>query len=171
MIEFGDFECPYCGQEEPIVESLVQAYPNDLRLVFKNFPLPTVHPYAQAAAVAAECANAQGDFWPMHDLLYKNQSALTTPDLQNYAQQVGVDVASWQACLPTQPPTDAVAADVQLGNSIGVTGTPTFVINGEIVVGAVPQAALQGVIQTKLSVAQASGVSRAQYYTTVILGQ
>jgi protein-disulfide isomerase len=171
MIEFADFECPFCGEEEPVVEALLDAYPEDLRLVFKNFPLTAIHPNAQAAALAAECAGAQGDFWPMHDLLFANQSALDGQSLLTYAQSAGVDTSSWQACLSTQPPVDAIGADVSLGTSVGVAGTPTFFVNGEVVVGAVPQSALQDVIEAKRSEAQASGVPRAQYYDQVILGQ
>jgi protein-disulfide isomerase len=171
MIEFGDFECPFCGAEEPIVEALVQAYPVDLRLVFKNFPLTTIHPYAEGAAVAAECAKAQGDFWKMHDLLYANQNALQSQNLSTYAKESGVDLMAWQACLATQPPVDAIYADVALATSVGVDATPTFFVNGEIVVGAVPEAQLQAVIEAARTRAEASGVPRASYYDTVILGQ
>jgi len=171
MIEFGDFECPFCGAEEPIVEALVQAYPKDLRLVFKNFPLTTIHPYAEGAAVAAECAGAQGDFWTMHDLLYANQDALQSQNLPTYAKMAGVHVTAWQACLSTQPPVQAIDADVALATSVGVDATPTFFINGEMVVGAVPEATLQAVIEAARMRAEASGVPRASYYDKVILGQ
>jgi protein-disulfide isomerase len=171
MVEFADYECPFCGQEEPIVQSLLAAYPNDLRLVFKNFPLTSIHPNAQGAAIAAECANPQGLFWPMHDLLFANQTALASQNLPSYAAQAGVTLSTWQACLSTQPPSDAVAADVTLGVMVGVAATPTFYINGEAVVGAVPQSQLQAVIEAKLSEAQASGVPAAEYYNEVILGQ
>ncbi len=171
MVEFGDFECPFCGAEEPIVEALVKAYPTDLRLVFKNFPLTTIHPYAEGAAIAAECADAQGDFWTMHDLLYANQDALQSQNLPTYAQTAGVDVPTWQACLSTQPPVDAIDADVALATSVGVDATPTFFINGQIVVGAVAQSQLQTVIEAARAQAEASGVPRASYYETVILGQ
>jgi protein-disulfide isomerase len=172
LVEFGDFQCPFCGQEEPVVEALLALYPADLRLVWKNFPLTSIHTYAQGAAIAAECADEQGQFWPMHDLLYAHQSALTPADLTNYAGQIpGLDVPTWQTCLTTAPPAQVVADDVALGGSIGVSGTPTFYVNGEMVLGAVPQATLKGVIDTKLAEAEASGVPRAQYYDVVILGQ
>lgn len=171
LIEFGDFECPFCGEEEPVVEALLALYPTDLRLVWKNFPLTTIHPFAQGAAIAAACADEQGEFWPMHDLLYANQTALTSADLASYAQQAGVDVPTWQACLTTAAPAQVIADDETLAGSVGVSATPTFFVNGAIVVGAVPQAQLQAVIETKRSEAEASGVPRAQYYDTVILGQ
>ncbi|HXX66647.1 MAG TPA: DsbA family protein [Polyangiaceae bacterium] len=171
MVEFADFECPFCGEEEPVVEALLQAYPADLRLVFKNFPLTTIHPYAEGAAIAAECAGQQGDFWPMHDILFANQNALESTNLPGYAQEAGVDVPTWQACLTTEPPIDAINADVALGTSIGVDGTPTFVINGQMIVGAVPQSELQGVIETSRAAAEASGVPSSEYYDEVILGE
>jgi protein-disulfide isomerase len=171
MIEFGDFECPFCGAEEPIVEALLQAYPDDLRLVFKNFPLTSIHPYAEGAAIAAECAGSQGDFWKMHDLLYANQDALQSQDLPTYAMAAGVDLTTWQACLSTAPPVNAVDADVALGATVGVDATPTFFVNGVMVLGAVPQSQLQAVIEETRAEAEASGVPRAQYYDTVILGQ
>jgi protein-disulfide isomerase len=171
MVEFGDFECPYCGAEEPIVESLLQQYPADLRLVFKNFPLTSLHPDAQAAAIAAECANAQGLFWPMHDNLYANQSELDTAGLQNDAVDAGVDLSTWQACLPSQPPQNAINADVALGYGVGVQGTPTFYINGQMVLGAVPESQLQSVITSALASAEDSGVPQASYYDVVVLGE
>jgi protein-disulfide isomerase len=170
MVEFGDYECPYCGAEEPIVRALLQAYPTQLRLVFKNFPLTSIHPYAQGAAIAAECAQAQGLFWPMHDLLLQNQTALESQNLPTYAAQAGLDMTTWQACLMTAAPAQAVAADVTLGTTLGVSGTPTFFINGQEVVGAVPIAQLQAVIEAQLAIAEASGVPAAQYYDAVVLG-
>jgi protein-disulfide isomerase len=172
LVEFGDFECPFCGEEEPVVQALLAMYPADLRLVWKNFPLTSIHPYAQGAAVAAECADEQGQFWPMHDLLFANQGALTSTDLTTYAGEIpGLDMATWQACLTTAPPAQVIANDIALGGSVGVNGTPTFFVNGEMVLGAVPQATLQAVIETKRAEAEASGVPRAQYYDVVILGQ
>jgi protein-disulfide isomerase len=171
MIEFGDFECPFCGAEEPVIAALLQMYPKDLRVVFKNFPLTTIHPYAEGAAIAAECAGAQGDFWAMHDQLYAHQNDLESQNLPTYAQAAGVDLPTWQACLSTQPPVDAINADVALATSVGVDATPTFFVNGAIVVGAVPEAELQAVIEAARTRAEASGVPRASYYDTVILGQ
>jgi protein-disulfide isomerase len=171
LVEFADFECPYCGAQEPILRSALQTFGSNLRLVFKNFPITSIHPNAQGAAVAAECANAQGQFWPMHDLLYANQTALTGTDLQSYAQQVaGLNVTAWQSCLTSQPPLDAINQDVSLGTSLGLMGTPTLVINGEAFVGETPQAALNSAIQSALDSAKASGVPAANYYNQVVLG-
>jgi protein-disulfide isomerase len=170
MVEFGDFECPYCGAEEPVVRDLLVTYGTDLRLVFKNFPLTNIHLFAEGAAIAAECANDQGQFWQMHDLLFANQAALDNTSLQGYAQTLGLNMPAWQACLTSQPPVDAINADVSLGTSIGVSGTPTFIINGVAVVGAVPESQLKSTVDSTLSKAKSSGIPAASYYDKAILG-
>jgi protein-disulfide isomerase len=171
LVEFGDFECPFCGEEEPVVEALLKEYPNDLRLVWKNFPLTNIHPYAQGAAVAAVCAGAQGDFWPMHDTLFEDQTALTSADLASYALEVGVDMGTWQTCIASSAPLQTIDADVALGTSVGISGTPTFFVNGVAIVGAVPQSELESAIDAARAAAEASGVPAAQYYDTAVLGQ
>lgn len=171
IVEFGDFQCPYCGAEEPVLNALLFDHPSDLRLVFKQFPLTAIHRYAEGAAIAAECAAEQGAFWLMHDLLFSNQGALESADLLNYAQAAGVDVTSWQQCLSTQPPRDAIGVDVVLGNSVAVDGTPTFFVNGLRIVGAVEASHFKPIISEAEASAQASGVPSGQYYNTVILGQ
>jgi protein-disulfide isomerase len=169
VIEFGDFECPPCGAEEPVLQALLAERPNDLRLVFKNFPLTKIHPFAQGAAVAAECAAAQGAFWPMHDLLFSNQDALQSENLPTYAQSADLNVPAWQECVSTQPPLDAIAADVALGNAIGLRGTPTLVVNGVSFEGALRRSKLDAIVAEAMARAQASGVSSSQYYDSVIL--
>jgi protein-disulfide isomerase len=171
MVEFADFECPYCRSEEPVVADLEAAYGADLRVVYKHLLAPpSVHPHAQAAAIAAECAHAQGKFWELHDLLFT--TALDEASLLADAQQVsGLDVSAWQACLATAAPADRVAADVALATSLALTGTPTFVINGQEVVGAVPESNLRFVIDRARDTAVASGIPRAEYYDKAILGR
>ena len=169
LVEFADFECSYCRAEEPVITDLEAAYGADLRLIFKYFPLTDIHPHAEAAAVAAECAGEQGKFWEMHDLL------LTTPldsgTLLADAQAVlGLDIEKWQAYLQTSEAASVVDADVALGLSLGVDGTPTFVINGVPVLGAVPEGQLRGAVEQARATAIASGVPRADYYDKVILG-
>jgi protein-disulfide isomerase len=151
VIEFGDFECPYCGAEEPIIEQMLKDYAGRIRFVFEEFPLSSVHPYAELAAEAALAANAQGKFWPYHDKLYANQSALARSDLDTYASQLGLDLTRFDAALDQGTFKAAVAADVAEGTKAGVTGTPTFFINGTPVVGAVPYSTLQGVIDKDLA--------------------
>jgi protein-disulfide isomerase len=150
VIEFGDFECPYCGAEEPIVEQMLSDYSGRIRFVFKEFPLTSIHPYAELAAQAALAANAQGKFWPYHDLLYANQSALARSDLDSYASSLGLDMTEFDAALDNGTYASAVAADVAQGTSLGVDATPTFFVNGVEVVGAVPYSTLQGVINQQL---------------------
>lgn len=169
MIEFTDFECPYCRLEEPIVATLLASYGPDLRLVFKHFPLDAIHPHARAAAVAAECARAQGKFWELHDLLLATD--LDDATILADAQLVtGLDVTAWQACLATPAADARVSADVTLGASVGVAGTPTFVINGQVIPGAYPESNLRFVIERARATAIASGIPRAEYYDRAILG-
>jgi len=151
VIEFGDFECPFCGEEEPVVTEILQSYSGRIRFVFKEFPLSSIHPYAELAAEAALAANAQGKFWPYHDTLYANQSALTQADLEGYAATLGLDVTTFDAALTQHTYQAAVAADVAEGTSVGVNGTPTFFVNGVEVVGAVPYSQLANVIDLELA--------------------
>ena len=171
LVEFGDFECSYCRMEEPIVADLLASYGPDLRLVFKHFPLPAaIHPHAQAAAVAAECAGEQGKFWELHDLLFT--TALDEATLTADAQAVpGLDLALWQSCRGSAAAAAQVAEDVTLGTSLGLDGTPTFVVNGQEVVGAVPESSLRLVIDHPRDTAIASGIPRAEYYDRAILGR
>ena len=167
-IEFADFECPYCRAEEPALTDLESAYATDLRLVFKYFPLTSIHPQAEAAAVAAECAFEQGKFWEMRDLLFT--TPLDSATLLADAQAVGLDVGSWQACIVSPEATSVVEADVALGSSLGIDSTPTFVLNGVPVLGAAPEDQLRGAVEQPRAKAIASGVPRADYYDEVVLG-
>ncbi len=175
IVEFADFQCPFCGQAEPTVEQLLAAYPTDVRLVFKHFPLPQ-HPNARPAANAAECARAQGTppngfFWEMHDLLFANQGALGATALAGYAAQIsGLDVAAWQTCFDAKQFDARVTADEELGASVGVGGTPTFAINGEPLVGAQPLATFEQMVEAARQKAIASGISRDRYYDVAVLG-
>jgi protein-disulfide isomerase len=171
VVEFSDFECPFCGREAPVLSQLLGAYPADLRLVYKHFPL-SQHPDAVPAAVAAECAGDQGKFWEMHDLLFAHQTALGDQDLVGYASQLGLDSALWDTCR-TAPGSAAVArvqADQALGNSIGIAATPTLVANGAVYPGAYSLDSYRPVVDAAIASAKASGVPRAKYYDTVVLG-
>ncbi len=151
MVEYGDFECPFCGEEEPVVRALLAAYGTNLRLEWRNFPLTDVHPYAEGAAIAAWCAGQQGWFWPMHDTLFAHQDGLDGASLEVYAAAIGLDMPTWKACTSSPEAAQAIAADVALGQSLGVWGTPTFFINGVEEIGALPQADLASVIDTQLA--------------------
>ncbi|WP_405997091.1 Na+/H+ antiporter NhaA [Streptomyces sp. NBC_00829] len=129
VIEYGDFECPYCGQAEPVVRELLADF-GDVRYVWRHLPLQDVHPRAQLAGEASEAAAAQGAFWPMHDLLLERQDALKAPDLVRYAGELGLDVERFEHNLRNRAGATRVAADVESADLSGVSGTPTFFVNG-----------------------------------------
>jgi len=131
LLEYGDYECPYCGAAYPIVKALQERLGDRLRFVFRNFPITTAHPHAEHAAETAETADAQGKFWEMHDYLYEHQSALEDQDLEAYAEAVGLDVERFDREMETQAHVDRVRADFMSGVRSGVNGTPTFFINGQ----------------------------------------
>ncbi|MGZ4616048.1 MAG: DsbA family protein, partial [Actinomycetes bacterium] len=130
VVEYGDFQCPYCGQAEPAVRDLL-ASSGDVRYVWRHLPLTDVHPRAQAAAEAAEAAARQGAFWPMHDLLLEHQDALKPKDLLGYAAELGLDTARFAEDLRSRAGAARIAEDVEQAAASGVVGTPTFFINGQ----------------------------------------
>jgi Na+/H+ antiporter NhaA len=135
VVEYGDFECPYCGMAEPVVRELLQGFA-DVRYVWRNLPLTDVHPRAQLAAEAAEAAADQGAFWEMHDLLLAHQDALRPDDLIRYARKVGIDVDRFTDDLRSHTGATRVAEDVDSADLSAVSGTPTFFINGRRHYGA-----------------------------------
>ncbi|MDB4968899.1 MAG: bdbD [Myxococcales bacterium] len=130
LVEYGDYECPFCGRAHGVVEALQQTLAERLCFVFRHFPLATVHPHAALAAEAAEAAGAQGRFWQMHNLLYENQTALEPADLIGYASMMQLDVDAFVDDLRTHRFLEKVRADLHSGALSGVNGTPTFFING-----------------------------------------
>jgi Na+/H+ antiporter NhaA len=130
IVEYGDFECPYCGRAEPVVRELLAAF-GDVRYVWRHLPLSDVHPNAQRAAEAAEAAAMQGGFWSMHDLLLVHQDALTPPDLRRYATEIGLDVERFTDDVRGHVHGTRVAEDADSADLSGVSGTPTFFINGK----------------------------------------
>jgi Na+/H+ antiporter NhaA len=131
LVEYGDFECPYCNQAEPVVRALLGEFGADLRYVWRNLPLSDVHPNAQLAAEAAEAAAAQGKFWEMHDLLFERQDALGAKYLIGYARELGLDTDRFREDLRGHAYAPRVAEDVDSADLSGVSGTPTFFINGQ----------------------------------------
>jgi protein-disulfide isomerase len=131
LVEYGDYECPYCGMAYPVVKAVQRALGNQLRFVFRNFPLAEAHPHARLAAEAAEAAGAQGRFWEMHDVLFENQSALEPADIVGYAQSVGLDLTRFEQDIESGTYTKKVRDDFRSGVRSGVNGTPTFFVNGE----------------------------------------
>ena len=130
LVEYGDYECPYCGMAHPIVKRAQQDLGNRLRFVFRNFPLAESHPHARLAAEAAEAAGAQGKFWEMHDMLFEHQDALEAEDLMRYAKSLGLDVPKFGHDLEAGTYTKRVRDDFRNGVRSGVNGTPTFFVNG-----------------------------------------
>jgi protein-disulfide isomerase len=130
LVQYGDYECPYCGAAYPIIKDVQSRMGERLRFVFRNFPISTSHPHAEQAAEAAEAADSQGKFWEMHDLLYENQRKLRDQDLRAYAQELGLDVELFDKELAEHLHADRVHEDFMSGVRSGVNGTPTFYING-----------------------------------------
>jgi len=129
---FSDFQCPFCGQAAPMVEEVLKAYPNDVNFIMKQFPLRQIHPNADPAARAAVAAAKQGKFWEMHDELYKNQRNLSPETMKGIAEKIGLDVAKWQADMDSDAVKKQVDAELALGQSVNVRGTPTLYINGKL---------------------------------------
>jgi Na+/H+ antiporter NhaA/predicted DsbA family dithiol-disulfide isomerase len=157
VVEYGDFECPYCGRAEPIVRKLLSDF-GDVRYVWRHLPLTDVHPHAQLAAEAAEAATDQGAFWPMHDKLLHNQGALRLPDLLRYAAELGLDAERFERDLRDHVGAARIAEDVDSADLSGVSGTPTFFINGRRHYGAYDTGALSAAVRAagaRASVAQA----------------
>ena len=147
LVEYGDFECPYCGQAEPAVRGLIREH-GELRFVFRHLPLTEVHPHAQLAAEASEAADQQGAFWEMHDTLMDHQGALTFRDVVGYAEAIGIDTDKFSADLRKHVGASRVAEDVDSADLATVSGTPTFFINGSRYYGAFDLAALKQAVHT-----------------------
>jgi protein-disulfide isomerase len=130
LVEYGDFQCPYCGRAYPIVKEVQSRLGDRLRFVFRNFPITTSHPNAEHAAEAAEAAGAQDRFWEMHDHLFENQKRLRDQDLHRYAEELGLDVTRFDQEMADHVYADRVHEDFMGGVRSGVNGTPTFYING-----------------------------------------
>jgi protein-disulfide isomerase len=135
MLVFSDFQCPFCVRAYPTIKQLQTKYKDRVRLVFKDYPLD-IHPFAPKAAEAGSCAAEQGRFWEFHDKLFENPRALQVPDLKRTAQSLGLDAAKFGECLDSGKFAAEWQADMAEGNKAGVNGTPTFIANGRMVVGA-----------------------------------
>jgi protein-disulfide isomerase len=146
VVEYGDFECPYCGQAEPVMRELLRDF-GDVRYVWRHLPLNDVHARAQLAAEASEAAAEQGAFWQMHDLLLDYQEALELNDLIGYAEQLGLDVDRFTSDVHARVGAARVADDVDSADLSGVSGTPTFFINGRRHYGAYDIATLSAAVR------------------------
>lgn len=150
IVEWSDFECPYCKRVLPTLERLFEEYPTQVRLVFRHFPLHAIHPNAQVAAEAAVCAQDQDAFWELHDLMFEEQDTLTASDLKDKAERAGLDADAFAACMEADETPDRVEADRRAGIEVGVNGTPALYVNGRPLTGAVAYEELAGVVEDEL---------------------
>lgn len=146
IVEFADFGCPFSQESSSVVRTLAQKYGDKIRVEYRHFPLTDLHPRAEQAAEAAECAGAQGKFWEYHDKLYINQSDQSADALLRYAKEVNLDAAAFARCLSSGQEAAKVQADAAAGAAAGVAGTPTFFFNGVGVPGSIPAAVFERLI-------------------------
>jgi protein-disulfide isomerase len=150
IIEFSDFECPFCLRAHPTVTKVLSTYGDRVRLVYRHYPLPN-HPNARPAAEASACAAEQGKFWEFHDRLFENQTKLSAADLKQYASALGLDTTKFNACFDSHKFAEQVEQDLEAGEAVGVSGTPAFFINGRVVSGAQPFEVFKRVIDEELA--------------------
>lgn len=132
IVEFSDYQCPFCARSESLIQQALSAYPTQARLVFKHYPLTSIHPQAMDAALAAVAAQRQGKFWEMHERLFANQRALNPDQLRQYAREIGLDMPRFEADFASPEVKAQVTADMQLARRAGVRGTPTIFVNGRL---------------------------------------
>ncbi|MGA2488647.1 MAG: DsbA family protein [Anaerolineales bacterium] len=151
IIEFGDYQCPYCeAWFKQVYQQLLASYPNQIRFVYRDLPLP-MHSEAEPAAEAADCAGEQGAYWKYHDALYGQQYGLNRAAYEHYASDLGLDGKAFAACLDSRRYQSEVEADANDAAKVGLTGTPSFVINGRILIGALPFSDFKTVIDEELA--------------------
>jgi protein-disulfide isomerase len=150
LVEFSDFECPYCSKAAAKVEAILKAYPKDVRLVYKQFPLPS-HPHAKMAAVAALAAQAQGKFWPMHDKLFAQYNSLSPEAIATMASALGLDVTRFRQDMQSAQIKQTVEQDVADGDKLIVDSTPTFFINGKKYNGTLEMMVLKPILDAELA--------------------
>jgi protein-disulfide isomerase len=150
IVEFSDFECPYCGGLFPTLKQVEKNYPQQVRIVYRQFPLTNIHPHAQKAAEASLCANDQQKFWEFHDSMFSNQSELSVADLKQRAVDLKLNTQAFNQCLDSGKHATAIQADIQEGARNGVSGTPALFINGRLLSGNQPYAEIKNVIEDEL---------------------
>ncbi len=146
IVEFADFQCPYCLQAFPVVKKILAEFGNKIHFVYRDFPLLDMHPEAVKAAEAGECAQEQGKFWQLHDKIFQNQDRLSVSNLKLWAGQAGIDTKKFNSCLDSGKYYDEVLDDLEAGIKAGVEGTPTFFINGYKVPGVISEENFRKVI-------------------------
>ena len=150
LVEFSDFQCPFCARVMPTLKRLHEAYGGRVRIVWKDFPLTSIHPQAFGASVAGQCAREQGKFWEYHDRLFANQQALEPQSLKTYAAASGLDAARFNACLDAAKYGERVQEQVGAGTQLGVSSTPSVFVNGRMVNGAQPYEVFTAIIDEEL---------------------
>lgn len=148
IVEFSDFQCPFCRQAFPILRELVTRYPNEIRFIYRDFPISSIHPLAQAAAEAGECAHQQGKFFEFHDKVFLNQDSLTEESFERFAQELNLDETQFSQCLSSHKYKTEVEKDYQDGLAAGVSGTPTFFVNGRRVPGVISLEIWEQIVQS-----------------------
>ena len=169
IVEFSDYQCPFCSRVEGTVKQVLDAYPGKVKVVFKQNPLP-FHPKAPLASQAALAANAQGKFWELHDKMFANQQKIERADIEGYAQEIGLDMTKFKADLDGATFKSAVDADLAVGAQFGVQGTPNFFINGRKLVGAQPIENFKKIVDEEITKTDAlikAGTDKAQLYAKV----
>jgi len=151
IVEFSDFQCPYCKQSESTLKDLLARYDGQVKIAWRDFPLREIHPLAQTAAEAARCAGDQGKFWEFHDALFADQSKLKEADLIASAKAIGLNEKSLRSCLASGKFKSKIEADLDEGRKVGVVGTPGFFINGVFLSGAQPKADFEKIIDNQLA--------------------
>jgi protein-disulfide isomerase len=157
VVEFSDYECPFCRRAEPTVEQMLKEYAGKVRFEYRHFPLESIHPQARGAGEAAACADEQGRFWEYHAQLFTSGEALAQPKLVEHATKLGLDVPAFQECLTTGRGKARVDADLAAGEAAGVTGTPAFFVNGVPYSGAIPIEEFRRAIDAELAKAAPQG--------------
>lgn len=155
IVEFSDFQCPFCQRVEPTLKRVRETYGDRVRIVWKDFPLTSIHPQAFKAAEAARCAGEQGKFWEYHDRLFANQQALQVESLKKYAADMGLDLPKFNSCLDTAKYAERVQAQMGVGAGLGINSTPALFINGRLLSGAQPYETFTAVIDEELQRAAA----------------
>jgi len=150
IIEFSDFQCPFCGRVAPVLQQVEKEYGNNVRVVFKHLPL-SMHPKAPAAHAAAEAARLQGKFWEMHDLIFANQREMSEEKYLEYAAQIGLDVDRFKKDVQSPQVRDRIQSDAREAAALGVSGTPSFFVNGRFMSGAKPFSEFKQVIDAQLA--------------------
>jgi protein-disulfide isomerase len=170
IVQFSDFQCPYCSRVEPTIDKIMEEYKGKVRVAWRNKPLP-FHDKAKPAAIAALAADQQGKFWPMHDIMFKNQQNLDAASLEKYAQEIGLDMTKFKAALQDKKLQEAVEADVAMGDKLGARGTPAFFVNGSFLSGAQPFDNFKSRIDEQLKKAEElvkKGTPKAKVYEALM---